>query len=260
MSSGALQAFRDRGLAPKKSFGQNFLVDKSVSQRIAELATPSPGGTVVEIGAGLGALTEPLLARAAKVIAIERDCDLCPILLRPSAHLSRKANSSSWKPTRSRPTLERCCAEGSLHGCSQATSLSADGPSARARDWPRERNRSRGFHGASRGRRPTRGAAFLRSLRRPHRIRERRVSIARAMKVLRGAFNPRPGVDSAVVVLTRIDLCALLKPTRFEPRYGVRLLSGARPCAMRGRGSDRLIKSQREHGPRASTSIGAARR
>jgi len=80
MTSPAVQAFRDRGLSPKKSFGQNFLVDNNVSARIADLAAHGGTGTVVEIGAGLGALTEPLLARAAKVVAIERDRDLCPIL------------------------------------------------------------------------------------------------------------------------------------------------------------------------------------
>src|SRR3954471_12788741 len=80
MTSPAVRAFQERGLSPKKSFGQNFLTDANLSRRIAELATPEVGGTVVEIGAGLGALTEPLLARAARVVAIERDRDLCPIL------------------------------------------------------------------------------------------------------------------------------------------------------------------------------------
>ncbi|HKQ70399.1 MAG TPA: rRNA adenine dimethyltransferase family protein, partial [Polyangiaceae bacterium] len=80
MSSPAIEEFRRKGLVPKKSFGQNFLVDPALSRRIAELATPSEGGTVVEIGAGLGALTAPLLERAARVVAIERDRDLCPIL------------------------------------------------------------------------------------------------------------------------------------------------------------------------------------
>jgi 16S rRNA (adenine1518-N6/adenine1519-N6)-dimethyltransferase len=77
MTSDAVRAFRERGLVPKKSFGQNFLVDPNVSRRIAELAGE---GTIVEIGAGLGALTEALLSRAARVVAIERDRDLCPIL------------------------------------------------------------------------------------------------------------------------------------------------------------------------------------
>jgi 16S rRNA (adenine1518-N6/adenine1519-N6)-dimethyltransferase len=69
-----------RGLRPKHSFGQNFLSDPGISARIAELATTPAGGTVVEIGAGLGALTRPLLARAARVVAIERDRDLVPVL------------------------------------------------------------------------------------------------------------------------------------------------------------------------------------
>jgi 16S rRNA (adenine1518-N6/adenine1519-N6)-dimethyltransferase len=71
---------RARGLAPKKRFGQNFLADAHAARTIAEAATTPPGGTVVEIGAGLGALTRPLLERAAKVTAIEFDRDLVPIL------------------------------------------------------------------------------------------------------------------------------------------------------------------------------------
>ncbi len=80
MKSAALAEYRRRGLSPKKAFGQNFLADTRAAATIAELATSPAGGTVVEIGAGLGALTDPLLARAGRVIAIERDRDLCPIL------------------------------------------------------------------------------------------------------------------------------------------------------------------------------------
>lgn len=68
------------GLRAKKHFGQNFLSDRSMAQRIAELATTPAGGTVVELGAGLGALTRPLLERAAHVVAVERDRDLVPLL------------------------------------------------------------------------------------------------------------------------------------------------------------------------------------
>jgi 16S rRNA (adenine1518-N6/adenine1519-N6)-dimethyltransferase len=71
---------RARGLAPKKRFGQNFLADPHAARLIAEAATSPPGGTVLEIGAGLGALTRPLLERAARVVAVERDRDLVPIL------------------------------------------------------------------------------------------------------------------------------------------------------------------------------------
>ncbi len=68
------------GLVAKRHFGQNFLADAHLAERIAELCTTPPGGTVIELGAGLGALTRPLLERAARVIAVERDRDLAPVL------------------------------------------------------------------------------------------------------------------------------------------------------------------------------------
>jgi len=68
------------GLRPKHSFGQNFLCEIRHAERIAELAAPSGQERVLEIGAGLGALTAQLLARARLVVAIERDRDLLPIL------------------------------------------------------------------------------------------------------------------------------------------------------------------------------------
>ena len=77
---GIADLLRAHGLRPKKSFGQNFLTDVHASSVIAAAATEPAGGTVLELGAGLGALTRPLLARAAKVVAVERDRDLAPIL------------------------------------------------------------------------------------------------------------------------------------------------------------------------------------
>ena len=67
------------GLRSKKHFGQNFMTDQGLCRRIAERAS-SAGGTFVEIGAGLGALTRALAERADHVIAIERDRDLVPLL------------------------------------------------------------------------------------------------------------------------------------------------------------------------------------
>lgn len=75
------ERLRSRGLAPKKRFGQNFLVDVSAARAIAEAATTPAGGTVLEIGGGLGALSRPLLERAASVSIIERDRDLVPLLV-----------------------------------------------------------------------------------------------------------------------------------------------------------------------------------
>jgi 16S rRNA (adenine1518-N6/adenine1519-N6)-dimethyltransferase len=70
------------GLRPKKSFGQNFLVAQPVVEKIAALCVPreDAAARVVEIGAGLGTLTSALLDRRAKVVAIERDRELLPVL------------------------------------------------------------------------------------------------------------------------------------------------------------------------------------
>jgi 16S rRNA (adenine1518-N6/adenine1519-N6)-dimethyltransferase len=68
------------GLRAKKAWGQNFLVDGGVLARIAAAATLEREDVVVEIGAGLGALTRLLAEAAGRVIAIERDPELVPIL------------------------------------------------------------------------------------------------------------------------------------------------------------------------------------
>ena len=65
---------------PKKSFGQHFLADPRIAAAIAQLATTPPGGTLLEIGPGQGALTTHLLPRAGRLVAIERDRDLVPLL------------------------------------------------------------------------------------------------------------------------------------------------------------------------------------
>ncbi len=67
-------------LTPKHQFGQNFLCNPEITERIAERVFQGQQGTVIEIGAGLGALTAALLKRATRVIAIERDRDLVPVL------------------------------------------------------------------------------------------------------------------------------------------------------------------------------------
>lgn len=64
----------------KKSLGQNFLKDESVVKRIIESAQISSGDVVIEIGPGKGVMTEQLAVFAKKVIAIEIDDRLIPIL------------------------------------------------------------------------------------------------------------------------------------------------------------------------------------
>jgi len=62
--------------SPKKSLGQNFLRDKSVLDKIIQLANLSADDLVFEVGPGEGVLTEELIRRAGKVIAIEIDKNL----------------------------------------------------------------------------------------------------------------------------------------------------------------------------------------
>jgi len=68
------EVMRRHGLKPKKSLGQNFLLDLNLTARIARAAEPLENITVVEVGPGPGGLTRALLALGARrVIAIERD-------------------------------------------------------------------------------------------------------------------------------------------------------------------------------------------
>ena len=62
--------------APRKRFGQNFLVDRHYIDRIVAAVAPAAGDTIVEIGPGLGALTRPLLDRLERLTVIEIDRDL----------------------------------------------------------------------------------------------------------------------------------------------------------------------------------------
>jgi len=62
----------------RKRFGQNFLHDQAVIERIVRTINPKAGENIVEIGPGLGALTLPLLKAAGKMTAIELDRDLIP--------------------------------------------------------------------------------------------------------------------------------------------------------------------------------------
>ena len=58
---------------PKKSLGQNFLVDRRVRSRIVQAADLSSDDLVVEVGPGRGFLTRPLVERAGRVVAVEMD-------------------------------------------------------------------------------------------------------------------------------------------------------------------------------------------
>lgn len=68
------------GLRPDKRLGQNFLVDESALRKIVEIAAISPEQAVLEVGPGLGGLTRLLATQAHKVVAVELDERLIPIL------------------------------------------------------------------------------------------------------------------------------------------------------------------------------------
>lgn len=68
------------GLHAKKGYGQNFLTDVNILHQIVVAARISSNDNVIEIGPGLGALTQQLAASAGEVLAIEIDADLMPVL------------------------------------------------------------------------------------------------------------------------------------------------------------------------------------
>jgi 16S rRNA (adenine1518-N6/adenine1519-N6)-dimethyltransferase len=211
VNASAIAAFRQLGLLPKKSFGQNFLVDGNTARRIAELAAPGEGATVVEIGAGLGALTEPLLLRGARVAAIERDRDLCPLL--------RQA-FGAWIEQGRLILLEEDAKQTDLGG------LLTSGPSPRVLtgNLPYQLTGpllERTIHLAD----LTDRVVFMVQAEVAERLIARPGSsaygaltvfvsaafeVVRAFTVGAGTFFPRPAVDSAVIVLTP------LRPARAE--------------------------------------------
>ncbi len=65
---------------PKKSLGQNFLIDKNIQAKIIKYSAPKETENVLEIGPGRGELTQLLLEKAKKVIAVEIDELLCKLL------------------------------------------------------------------------------------------------------------------------------------------------------------------------------------
>ncbi|NPC94937.1 16S rRNA (adenine(1518)-N(6)/adenine(1519)-N(6))-dimethyltransferase RsmA [Bacillus sp. WMMC1349] len=68
------------GFSFKKSLGQNFLIDTNILDRIVDHAEVTKKTGVIEVGPGIGALTEQLAKRAKKVVAFEIDQRLLPIL------------------------------------------------------------------------------------------------------------------------------------------------------------------------------------
>ena len=75
-----LKILSSKNMYAKKHFGQNFLVDKNVLKKIFEISNITKEDTVIEIGPGMGCLTEFLCLNAKKVICYEIDNDMVKIL------------------------------------------------------------------------------------------------------------------------------------------------------------------------------------
>jgi 16S rRNA (adenine1518-N6/adenine1519-N6)-dimethyltransferase len=76
----SLRRMRAFGVRPKRDLGQNFLIDSNILDVIARAAELAPDDVVLEIGGGLGVLSEHLAARAAHVHVVELDRSLEPAL------------------------------------------------------------------------------------------------------------------------------------------------------------------------------------
>jgi 16S rRNA (adenine1518-N6/adenine1519-N6)-dimethyltransferase len=81
-------------IPPKKSLGQNFLKSEGALRQIIEAGEIKPSDTILEIGPGLGVLTEKILAKAGQVIAVEKDDRLIETL---NEKFAREVSSGKLK-------------------------------------------------------------------------------------------------------------------------------------------------------------------
>lgn len=125
--SAVYEMLEGRGKAPKKSLGQNFVIDANVIQNVVTAAGIGPGDIVLEIGPGTGNLTKALAAAgAAKIVAVEKDGELAEMLSvswEGSDQVCLQGLSASftqslkfvcmdfWAQTRSRGGVEDQCGE-----------------------------------------------------------------------------------------------------------------------------------------------------
>ncbi|MHB1843780.1 MAG: 16S rRNA (adenine(1518)-N(6)/adenine(1519)-N(6))-dimethyltransferase RsmA [Deltaproteobacteria bacterium] len=191
---------RRHGLRPKKSWGQNFLGDAETLARIAKSSGAGPGDTIVELGAGLGHLTERLALTGARVVAVERDRELANVL--------RELFSG-------RPEIE--IAEA--NAASASIGELAAGPAFVVGNLPYHLSSEILFHCLAE-RAGIRRMVFTLQSEFVDRLvagpgsrtygvlsiqAQLLASVERLFEIPRGAFLPPPGVDSAVVALTPLE-------------------------------------------------------
>lgn len=76
------QLLAEAGASPRRRLGQHFLIDANLMGKLLELADLGGRETVLEVGAGTGSLTEELVERAGRVVAVELDAGLADVLRR----------------------------------------------------------------------------------------------------------------------------------------------------------------------------------
>ena len=116
-SPSATRAVLERhGLATKKALGQNFLVNDSVIARICELSEVCADDAVLEVGPGIGTLTVALLARAGRVLSVERDTALPAVLAETCADFDNFTLLSKDALTLSQADLYEAFGEAAAQG------------------------------------------------------------------------------------------------------------------------------------------------
>ena len=89
-----IEYLKSHGLWAKKTFGQNFLVDEEALDKIVEAADLKPDDVVIEVGPGAGTLTERLVGKVKKVIAVELDRELAELLVNKFSNINYQVSSN----------------------------------------------------------------------------------------------------------------------------------------------------------------------
>lgn len=202
---------------PRKSWGQNFLIDYNIQRKILDAAEIRPGEQVVEIGPGRGILTKGLLERGAELLAIEIDPLLVGTLKQtiPSTHLHLVQEDALQYPYDQIPSPYKVVANLPYY---LSTPLL--------------------FRLLEERQRISRMVLMLQkevAERLVAPVGEKNYSVLTVMvqlyaevrigfRVSKGCFRPRPDVDSSVIVLTPLPQARV--PIRDEARFG-RIVRGA---------------------------------
>jgi 16S rRNA (adenine1518-N6/adenine1519-N6)-dimethyltransferase len=178
------------GIPPLKKFGQHFLIDQGVRQRLVDVAQLGADDTVLEVGPGLGFLTAALIRDAGRVIAIEKDRTL-------AAYLKRKFKQQHNLTVVQGDALAFPIPDGSKvvssppYNISSKLAILITGSRYRFAALLMQAEFVRRLMAAAGSREYGRISVMLQS----------KATVEFQMKVPREAFYPKPRVDSALVTI-----------------------------------------------------------